>query len=48
MTYPGIAHGRANIGTIRANLLENGGLVKAQCGTAVPLQARVVPRFWSS
>jgi len=38
---------RANIGTGRANLLEKGGLVMAQSGTTVPLQARAVPRFWS-
>jgi len=39
MTYPGIAHGRANIGTGRANFLENEGLVNAQCG---PGRAKVL------
>jgi len=44
----GDRHGRAIFGTGYANLLENGGLVKEQCGTVVPLHARAVPRFWSS
>jgi len=42
----GVGHGRATIGTGRANLLAFGWFGKAWDGTAVPLQARAVPSFW--
>ena len=46
--YLEVAHGRACVGTGRANFLEKEGWGVVKSGTAVPLQARAMPSFWTS